>query len=62
MNRFHIIPLLALLGSLATGASNAADSTNQGKVTVNGRDCTIVSTMVIGSDGKPHSTTRLVCR
>ena len=60
MIRFSLIVLG--LFTMVAPVANAADSTNQGRIIVGGRDCTIVSTMIIGSDGKPQSTTRLVCR
>lgn len=52
---------VALMASTA-GVSGAADSTNQGTVVVGGKTCTIVSTMVIGTDGRPHSAVTLICR
>ena len=41
--------------------SDHADRTNQGTITKGGQTCRIISVMVIGSDGKPHSTTHLEC-
>ena len=50
------------VAAAAAGTANAGDATKQGTFSKGGQNCQIISTMVIGSDGKPHSTVTTVCK
>ena len=53
---------LAVVAFALSSPAHAGDRTIQGTFTKDGQKCEIVSTMVIGTDGKPHSTTKTECQ